>query len=220
MPLYEVDDATAAAMAANGIKYQDRTQDHQAARAIIERVQKMESGSNRAEYLRLLKKQFPDLTIPEIDAAVPVVASVEALAKRFDDYLTEQKTQRDERDKKEREESANKTVAQGRGWLRSKQKLDEDGVKAVEEMMTDRGIPDYEAGFHLWRANQPPPAVDLPSNNLGRSLDWFKADENEPDKALLLKDPLAYRSKRAGQILSQIRAGTIDEFGRPINRAA
>lgn len=220
MPLIEVDDVTAAAMQQNGIKYQDRTQHVRTSQTIAERIAALENGPHRAEYLRLLKQQFPEMVLPEIDAAKPVLDKVDALNKRFDDYLTEQQAQREEREKKDREESANKTVAQGRGWLRSKQKLDEDGVKAVEEMMTERGIPDYEAGYHLWRANQPPPAVDLPSNNLGRSLDWFKDEENEPDKALLLKDPLAYRSKRAGQILSQIRAGTIDEFGRPVNRAA
>jgi hypothetical protein len=220
MPLIEVDDVTFGAMQSNGIKYQDRTQDHQAARAIIDRVTKLEGGPHRQEYLRLLKEQFPDLTIPEIDAAKPVVASVEALAKRFDAYLTEQQTQRDEREKKDREDSANKTVAQGRRYLRTTEKLDQEGVDAVEKFMTEEGIPDYEAAYLKWNRRQPAPAVDLPSNNLGRSLDWFKPEENEPDKALLLKDPLAYRSKRAGQILSQIRAGTIDEFGRPINRAA
>jgi hypothetical protein len=220
MPIIEVDDVTAAAMQSNGIKYQDRTGHAKTAQTIAERVAALESGPHRAEYLRLLKQQFPDMVVPEIDAAKPVIDKVDALNKRFDDYLTEQQKQREERETKDREDGAHKTVAQGRSWLRSKQKLDDEGVKSVESVMQDRGIADYEAAYHLWRANQPPPAVDLPSSNLGRSLDWFKEDENQPDKALLLKDPLAYRSKRAGQILSQIRAGTIDEFGRPINRAA
>lgn len=220
MPLLEVDDLIAAEMARNQIKFADRTKDAATALQVAQRIAKLESGPRRSEYLRLLKEEYPDLAVPEIDAAKPVLDKVDQLAKRFDDYLEKTEKDREDRAAKAREDQANKTVSQGRGWLRSKQKLDDDGVNAVEELMQSRGIADYEAAFHLWQANQPPPAVDLPSHNLGRSLDWFKAEENEPDKELLLKDPLRYRAKRSGQILSQLRAGLIDEFGRPTNRAA
>lgn len=220
MPLIEVDDATASAMASNGIKYQDRTGHAKTAQTIAERVAALENGPHRAEYLRLLKQQFPDMVVPEIDAAKPVLDEVADLRKMFSEHLESLKTEKSERETRDREEQANKTVSQGRGWLRTKQKLDDDGVKSVESIMQDRGIADYEAAYLVWKAQQPLPAVDLPSNNLGRSLDWFKQEEDQPDKDLLLKDPLAYRAKRGRQILNQIRSGEIDEFGRPTNRAA
>jgi len=207
-------------MAGNGIKYTDRTADHRTAQQIIDRVRALESGPKRQEYLRLLKEQFPDLTIPEIDAAKPVLNEVAELRKMFSDHVEGLKKEREERETKERESAAEKTVTQGRSWLRSKQKLDDEGVAAVEKLMTDRSVADYEAGYLLWQKDRPPAPVDLPNTTLGNSLDWFKAEENRPDKDLLLKDPLLYRKQRSGQILHDLRAGLIDEFGRPTNRAA
>ena len=221
MPLIEVDDATAAAMRQHGVNYADRTAAQTAASKTLAAIQKLESGPRRTRYLELLKEEFPEMVIPEVDAAKPVNDAVTALGKRFDDWVAAQEKKEEERTEADRKSKAEGTVTQGRSWLRRERKLDDDGVTAVEKIMQEEGIPNYQAAFLLWRDRNPATESDLPTIQ-ARSMDWFKAEteETQADMKLRLANPIGYRQKRIPQMLQQLRRGEIDEFGRPLKQVA
>jgi hypothetical protein len=221
MPLIEVDDTTAAAMQQYGIKYTDRTAADATHKRIVDGVRALETGPHRQKYLSLLKEQFPDLVIPEIDAAKPVNDAVAALDKRFTDFLDAQEKREKERSDKEVAAAAGKTVDQGRRWLRSTQKLDDEGVTAVEKIMEGEGIPNYQAAYLLWKDRNPSHEVDLPALR-SSSYDWFKSetDDGAKDLKMRLSDPRGYRQRQIPKLLGQFRRGEIDEYGRPTGKVA
>ena len=152
-------------------------------RGLSQFVQKaMASPKHRTQLLRIQKDLYPEIAVPEIDAADPVLERVDALAKAF------------EEDKKAREEAAAKTAEEKskteweQKWLSGRKMLNDrhynqEGVEAVEKLMTERGIPDHEAGLALFEKLNPPPPPPL----TGRSgFGWFDNVEKDPDLDRLL----------------------------------
>lgn len=208
MPLIEVEDAVMAALAQNGVGFKDLSAAAQKAAGVEAAWNKMLSGPQRAALLRAYKEAYPDAAVPEIDAAAPILSEVEKLRKEWQDEREAAKKEADEKRAKEREEQANTTVASGRRMLRADKKLDDEGVAAVEKIMQDLGIPNYEVAYNHWKAQQPPDPTPLPSAyGNARSLDWFKAEESQPDTKLLLEDPFGFRRKETGKVLQEIREG-------------
>src|ERR1700679_2268357 len=50
----------------------------------------MKTPATRSQFLRLAKQAKPDLSIPEVDAAAPVLAAVQDTNKRLNDFITAQ----------------------------------------------------------------------------------------------------------------------------------
>lgn len=209
MALIEIEDTIAAELAKNGIRYTDASTRVKGATEVQAAWQKILSGPKRLEMLKLYKEAFPDAVVPEIDAAAPVNDAVAALQKQFDDYKAANETREADRLKKLAEENASRTVADGRKWLRAQKKLDDEGVAAVEKIMTEKGVPDYEIAFNHWRAGQPPEPDQLPSSWAGRSLDWFQEQKDQPDHALLMKDPTAFKNQEVRKVLAEIQQGKL-----------
>lgn len=210
MPLVEIEDAVLAAMASNGIQYKDATARVSQATEAQGAWSKMLAGPNRKALLKAYKEAYPDVPIPELDAAEPISAEVEAVRKEFHDYKEAKEKEAEEARARSREEAANATVAKGRAWLRAEKKLDDEGEKAVEQIMKEHGIPIYEVAFNHWKATQPPDPEPLPTAYGGaRSLDWFKADEDKPDTKLLLSDPMKFKRQETGKVLQEIREGRL-----------
>jgi hypothetical protein len=207
MALIEVEDQIIAALAQNGIKYTDASGKIAKGAEVEAAWQKLLSGPDRLTVLQAYKRAYPNASVPEIDAAAPVNDAVAAIRKEFDEYRAAADKEKEETRAKAREEAANGTVAKGRQWLRGDKKLDDDGVTAVEKVMQDLGVPNYEVAFNHWRASQPADPEQLPSSWAGRSLDWFREQEDRPDLELLRKDPMAYRRKETGKVLAEIREG-------------
>ena len=208
MPLIEVDDVVATALRDNSVKFTDRTSELAPTTQAAAAWQKIISGSEtRTDALRLFKKAFPDIPVPEIDARAPVDDAIAALRKEFDDYRADVQKERDDAKKARDDAAATDTVSKGRTWLRREKKLDDEAVKQVETMMIDLGIPNFEVAFSHWRAQQPAQPDVLPNSTIGRSLDWFKAQEDQPDHAAMLKDPIAWRNKEIVKTLQAIRSG-------------
>src|SRR6266851_4486468 len=113
MPIIEIDDQYAAELAKLSIPARDRTADFKSAFEYEQMYREIVNGPNRPEQLRLLKKQYPNLPIPEIDAAAPVNAEIEALRKEFTDYRETVKKESEERETARRESAAKDTVSQG-----------------------------------------------------------------------------------------------------------
>lgn len=211
MPLIEVDDPTLAALAANGIKHTDASSRWKQASDSQAAINDILNGPNRAAFLKLYKAQYPNSAVPEIDAAAPVLSEVAELRKMIADDKAEREKKEEERATKAREDSANDSVAKGRSWLRREKKLDDDGVKAIEDIMREEGIPNYHVAFNHWRAEHPAEtATDLPSSYAGRSLDWFKAEADQPDHQLLLKDPIGFRNKEIRKFFQEKAEGKLN----------
>lgn len=210
MPFIEVDDAIAAAMAKEGLQFKDASAHIKKGAELEAAWTKLLSGPQRQTVLKAYKEAFPDAVVPELDAAAPLNADIAALRKEFDDYREGVKKADEERRSKRREESAQNTVADGRRWLRTEKKLDDEGEKAVEQIMQDKGIADYEVAYHHWKAQQSPEPTSLPSAYGGaRSLDWFKTEESRPDTKLLLSDPRGFQRSETGKVLQEIREGKL-----------
>lgn len=154
----------------------------------------------RARLLALMKEDNPELAIPEIDAAQPVLDRVEALNKRMDD---EEKARAEAATKAKDEETARTAKGQieaGRSWLR-KQGYQDEGIEKVEKLMQDRGIPDYEAAALLFERTQPKDELIVPSN-MGRSWGLFEppAEDNDIRRALSMpKGPSQDRATKNWQ---------------------
>lgn len=209
MALIEIEDGIAAQLAEHGIRYTDASTRVKGASEVQAAWNKILSGPKRLEMLKLYKDTFPDASVPELDAAAPVHDAVSALQKQFDDYKAANEAKETEREKKFREESASHTVANGRKMLRTDKKLDDEGVKAVEQIMLDHGIQNYDIAYNHFRAGLPPDAEQLPSSWAGRSLDWFQQQESKPDQKLLLENPMEFRRQEIGKVLAEARAGKL-----------
>ena len=134
---------------------------------------KIGKGKNRRKLLELIKEDFPDTVIPEIDAASPYVSRIEALEKKLA-----------ERDQQEVEAKANRTIAQERRKLREAG-WDDEGVERIESRMRETGNPDYESAA-AWAKQQLPKDKPLPSTFAGQGYNWFTPPSNADDKLKML----------------------------------
>lgn len=164
---------------------------------------------HRAALLQMMKDANPEMAIPEIDAAKPVLDKVDALAKDFADYRKANEDEKTERDKKARESRAGSEVEQGRIKLR-KAGYTPEGVEKIEKLMGERGLIDYEAAAALFDRQTPPDMPVLPTN-FGRAMPMI--DDTAPDD---LKKAVSFPKGRAqDQALkrwtnSQLQAGMAD----------
>ncbi len=113
------------------------------------------------------------------------------------------------REDTDRESRAKGTVADGRKWLRE-QGCDEEGVVAVEKIMQDANLANYEIAFSHFARNQPKPET-LPSGAYGgQSLDWFQAAEDAPDHKLLLEAPEKFKNAEVRKFFQQRAEGRLN----------
>lgn len=142
-------------------------------------VQKaMGHPEHRRTLLKVQKELYPEIAVPEIDAANPVLDEIKKMREDFE----ADKKAREEADAKRAEEGAKgeweRKWLQGRASLKEKNYNDE-GIEAIEKLMLDRNIPDHEAGLALFEKQNPPPP---PSLSGGGRFGWFdENNEKNPD---------------------------------------
>ncbi len=146
-------------------------------------VQKaLANPKTRRNLLQIQKEIHPEIAVPELDAADPVLDELKALRTQF------------EEDKKARDESAAKSAEEQqksqweRQWLSGRKKLADSGVNpegidAVEKLMTERSIADHEAGWALFEKMNPPPPAPMTGSS---RFNWFQDAEKQPDLKQLL----------------------------------
>lgn len=160
-------------------------------------------GSNpktRSSLLRLMKTAKPDLVIPELDAAEPVLEAVNAISKRLDDKEKAESDAKAEADKAAADRAAKSDIDKGRAMLRKKGYQDE-GIERVESLMQERGNPDYEAAEALFAKTQHKDEPIIPTN-LNRSWDLFAPPEDNNDIKAALgmpRGPAQHRALKAWQ---------------------
>lgn len=127
----------------------------------------LKNPTARRKMLEAQKEAFPDHPIPELDSTKPVLDAVEGVNKKFDEF---KKSIEDDR-KKESDERQAADRAQrwetGRRNLVDKFKYTDEGVKALEEMMTKKGILDHEDARIIFEQLNPPPTPAVSSSGSG-----------------------------------------------------
>lgn len=201
MPLVEIEDAYLSNLA---VPYRDATAEHRRAVDHEQFFAKVANGKNRRKLMELLKDEFPDAAVPEIDAAKPVLDEVAALRKEMQERFEAEDKRRSEQNEERSRRRADRAIEEGRDYLR-KQGFDDDLVSKTEELMRERNIGDYEVAA-AYMAKSQPSAEPLPSSawsshDLGTS--WFHPPEDAPDHKLLLKDPKAFAAQEVAKIMKE-----------------
>lgn len=136
--------------------------------AVVAAVNKLMANPDaRRKVLEARKVVEPDASIPEIDAAKPVMTQLEAMQKRQEEF---EKKILDERAKEEADRHAKDLRSRwmdGRKVLES-EGYDAEGVKKIEEYMEKNGIVDHEIGLAAWERKHPRPTpAPSHSGNIG-----------------------------------------------------
>lgn len=117
-----------------------------------------QNPATRPEFLRLTKKDTPDLMIPELDLEDKVHAATNQAHARVEQL-----------ERKLREKEAMEELTRRRQSLVKKGKVsDESEIEQVEKIMLERGITNHEtaADFHKWMNEQAKPTPSTFSRNV------------------------------------------------------
>lgn len=145
-------------------------------------VQKMLAHPEaRKKVLEAHKAIDPNVVIPEIDAKKPVEDALTAVTKQMNDFMAEQRA---ERQKEKDEANRNAFVSRfegGRNSLRD-QGVTDEGLKAVEDLMAKAGIVDHEIGWAAFSKLNPEPEPAPPAPNFGFGGVLTDAAGKSPDE--------------------------------------
>lgn len=151
MPKIEVDEAD----------YQQSTQ-------LRQRFEKaLRDPKNRAKLLEAWQEANPDIVIPEVAAKKPVMDEVQAVTKKFDDFIKEQANKEAKREEDARINAFKSSWESQKKAIRDEYQLNDAGVSEVEKLAQERGIPDLEAAAALFRKLNPPAEVGAPAGGVG-----------------------------------------------------
>jgi hypothetical protein len=164
------------------VKEVDETQWNSAQNVVRSVTEIMKDPKRRMRLLELQKEAEPNAVIPELDAQKPVQEAVEGISKKFDELRAELQTEREKRDNDSKLEQFTKKYEAGRKLLATNG-YNEDGVKAVEKLMEERGIADHEDALVIYERLHPP-QQPIKSNNAAVSsfLAQAKADGDGGDE--------------------------------------
>lgn len=165
---------------------------------------KIGKSPDRMKLLGLVKTHFPDVPIPEVDAAKPVYDRLEAVEKRIAEREAEWEKREREREEEETKRTATRSISESRRKLRESG-WDDEGIEKIEEYMQKVGNPDYESAASHIRATLPAPPDNMPATVSGQRWDWFRPPEADVDHKLLLKNPRAYQDTVVSSWIKDMR---------------
>jgi hypothetical protein len=143
------------------------------------------------EFKQMLKKKYPNASVPEIDAAAPHVARLEAFEKKFDDFVQRQQ---------EREQDTN--LDRSFAALRDAGYTD-DGIEAVKKLMVDKKIPDPEVAAAYFDKTQPKSGPSRPGYSSSRFNIIESEGENDESFKQLMSDPEGWLENEVTAVLSE-----------------
>lgn len=169
----------------------------------------LKNKDSRALVLKAQKIVNPSAVIPEIDAAAPVQAELEAARKEFSEGLAAIKKEREDEVAERRRSALVSKFEEGRKSLRS-EGYNDDGIAEVEKLMEAKGIIDHEDGKTLFEKLHPP---QEPARATGFGS-WNFLDEAKGDKAdTNMKRLLESKGEDEGALNSMINTALTEARG-------
>jgi hypothetical protein len=157
----------------------------------------------RAHLLSLFKTLDPNLSIPEIDVPVAIAGHVDDRTKAQEERIKKLEEQLADRDS---QTEIDKTITAARRKLR-KAGHSQENIQAIEALMTERGIADYDAAEALWDRTRPrEEPVEPAGSNFGREWNFVRPDEGDANHQLLMKDPRGFSEKMVQQTMKELRS--------------
>lgn len=159
----------------------------------------------RRKILEVQKLRHPDVAIPEIDAADPILAEVQKLGERVEAFITETQQEKAAREDRDRQATLAQQWEAGRAMARARNYTDE-GLKNLEDFMEKKGVADWEVGMAAYEQLNPapPPAVT-------GSTHWHLFDQQTreaPDfKPLFDGDDETFLAQAVPAALRDVRQG-------------
>lgn len=108
-----------------------------------------------------LKMVDPNAKTPRLDAVKIQNEPLEAMEKKFNDFVAETKKEKTEREDRERVAKLTANFEAGRTQLRQA-KWTDDGIKKLEEFMEAKGIIDHEIAAAAFEKLHPPATPVMP----------------------------------------------------------
>lgn len=148
----------------------------------------------------------PNARTPELDQQNAIKEPVSAIEKQMSDFLAEQRKDRDEREARDKVAKLSGEIEAGKAKLRREGWTDE-GLAAVDKLMTERGImdPEIAAAYHL--SKNPPPAPVTPGGSGAWNFMDMPKDQDDDLKRLVEtkgeSEPLLH--KMAIDALTEVR---------------
>lgn len=143
----------------------------------------------------------PKAVTPELDAEATIAAPISAVEKKVDDFISEFKNDRAERDKTARIDQLKNQHSTGVAALRREGWTD-DGIKGVEKLMEEKGLLDPLDAAAIYEKAHPPQAPATPSG----SGAWNFAEGITDDQAFV-KNLLA--TKGGNDLIAEKEAQTV-----------
>lgn len=137
----------------------------------IVRLQRQLLGDTktRKKFLSLAREVRPDTVIPELDTEAAITAA-----------LTEERTARETLENKVNTDNITRSIEKKREGIKTKFKLTDEDVTAVETLMTERKIGDHETAaeyFTLSRKAAVPTSPHLKDATFQKpEANWFKGN--------------------------------------------
>lgn len=146
MPLVEIDDAELALY-----------------RSQRDTIAKMLANPDaRRRVLEAQKLIMPDVPIPELDAAKPVLDAVASMRDEMSKFMKDQSEREAKRDEEAKLAKLKERWETGRSHAREQGYM-EDGLSALEKFMEERGIADHEDAIPAFERKHPPAPPAAPS---------------------------------------------------------
>jgi hypothetical protein len=163
---------------------------------VVDKVMRA-SPQTRTQFLHLAKQADPKLSIPEVDAAAPVIGAVHTLNKKMDDFIAAQAA-------KEREAAERAQISSLQGkWNEAEQQMRragwrQAGIDQVKKFAETNGIADLSIAADAFERRNPQP--EPATSRVGWNL--FTGPEAEDT---YIKDQMAAMGDSESRLDKEIR---------------
>jgi len=173
-------------------------------RALVEKIYAHPEAGVLVE--QAAKLVDPNAKTPKLDAKKAVTEPMSAVEKKLEEFIAAQTKAQQERDAENKRNELKTRVDTGIANLR-RQGWTDEGIKAVEKLMEDKGILDPLDAAAIYEKHNPPPAPTTPSGGAWNFPEIPKDGGDLFEKALLdskgQNDLIAERE--AMNVLNEIR---------------
>ena len=158
----------------------------------------------RKRVLEAQKLINPNLPIPEIDAAKPIMDAVCGMREEMAKFMKEQADREAEREKTEKMKTLQQRWDTGRGYAKGEGYTD-DGLAALEKFMEERGIADHEDAIPAFERKHPPAPPAIPSAPGRFDIMQPETRKDEMMKMLFDGNEEAFLAQAVPQAIGEVR---------------